>query len=97
MVSVVLSRTVIKDWAEKGFARGEGIGSGTPHELEVDPAALPQRADPRAGLCRMARFGLAKVRRAMERNGRSRMHRLNGTSTQQSATGGAPRRKVPGR
>ena len=30
-------------------------------------------------MCRMARFDLAKVRRAMERNGRSRMRRLNGT------------------
>ena len=29
-------------------------------------------------MCRMARFDLAKVRRAMERNGRSRMRRLNG-------------------
>jgi hypothetical protein len=33
-------------------------------------------------LGRMARFNLAKVRRAMERNGRSRMRRLNGRSNQ---------------
>ena len=40
-------------------------------------------------MCRMARFDLAKVRRAMERNGRSRMLRLNSKSTVQGATGGA--------
>jgi hypothetical protein len=45
-------------------------------------------------MCRMARFDLAKVRRAMERNGRSRMRRLNGTSKQQGATGGASRRRA---
>jgi hypothetical protein len=31
-------------------------------------------------LCRMARFDLVKVRRAMERNGRGRVLRLNGKS-----------------
>jgi hypothetical protein len=31
-------------------------------------------------MCRMARFDLAKVRRAMERNGRSRVLRLNRNS-----------------
>ena len=40
-------------------------------------------------LGRMARFDLAKVQRAMERNGRSRMLRLNNKSTVQGATGGA--------
>jgi hypothetical protein len=42
----------------------------------------------------MARFDLAKVRRAMERNGRSRMRRLNGTSTPQGAIAGASRRRA---
>ena len=46
-------------------------------------------------MCRMARFDLAKVRRAMERNGRSRMRRLNGNLNQQRATGGASRRRAP--
>ena len=45
-------------------------------------------------LGRMARFNLAKVQRAMERNGRSRMRRLNGTSTPQGATGGGSRRRA---
>ena len=40
-------------------------------------------------LRRMARFNLAKVQRAMERGGRSRMLCLNGNSTVQGATGGA--------
>ena len=40
-------------------------------------------------LGRMARFNLVKVQRAMERNGRSRMLRLNSKSTVQGATGGA--------
>ena len=40
-------------------------------------------------LRRMARFNLAKVQRAMERNGRSRMLRLNTKQTTQGATGGA--------
>jgi excisionase family DNA binding protein len=35
-------------------------------------------------LGRMARFNLAKVQRAMERNGRSRMLRLNSNSTKSS-------------
>ena len=45
-------------------------------------------------LGRMARFDLVKVQRAMERNGRSRMRRLNGNSTQQGATAGASRRRA---
>ena len=40
-------------------------------------------------LRRMARFNLAQVQRAMARNGRSRMLRLNSKSTLQGATGGA--------
>ena len=52
-------------------------------------------------LGRMARFNLAKVQRAMERNGRSRMLRLNGNTTTQGATGGAAagahRRNAPAR
>ena len=36
-------------------------------------------------LGRMARFDLVKVQRAMERNGRSRMRRLNANSTQRRA------------
>ncbi len=46
-------------------------------------------------LGRMARFNLAKVRRAMKRNGRSRMRRLNGNSTQQGATVGPGRQSRP--
>ncbi|MBI3806205.1 MAG: hypothetical protein HY281_01625 [Nitrospirae bacterium] len=45
-------------------------------------------------LCRMARFDLAKVRRAMARNGRSRMRRLNGNSTPQGAIASASRRRA---
>jgi hypothetical protein len=45
-------------------------------------------------LGRMARFDLAKVRRAMACNGRSLMHRLNGNSTPQGATAGASRRRA---
>ena len=45
-------------------------------------------------LGRMARFDLAKVRRAMACNGRSRMRRLNGTSTPQGAIAGASRRRA---
>lgn len=43
----------------------------------------------------MARFDLAEVRRAMARNGRSRMRRLNGTSTPHGATAGQGRRRAP--
>ena len=46
-------------------------------------------------LGRMARFNLAKVQRAMERNGRSRMLRLNSKSTVQGAIAGASRRRAP--
>ena len=42
----------------------------------------------------MVRFDLAQVRRAMARNGRSRMRRLNGTANKQGATAGASRRRA---
>jgi hypothetical protein len=45
-------------------------------------------------LRRMARFDLAKVRRAMERNGRSRMRRLNGKSGSAGAIAGASRQRA---
>ena len=46
-------------------------------------------------LGRMARFNLAKVQRAMERNGRSRMLRLNSNSTTQGAIAGRGRQRAP--
>ena len=46
-------------------------------------------------LRRMARFNLAKVQRAMERNGRSRMLRLNSKSTVQGAIAGQGRQRAP--
>jgi helix-turn-helix protein len=45
-------------------------------------------------LGRMARFDLAEVRRAMKRNGRRRMRRLNGNSKKQGATAGGSRRRA---
>jgi helix-turn-helix protein len=45
-------------------------------------------------LGRMARFDLAKVRRAMERNGRNCMRRLNGNATPQGAIAGLGRRRA---
>jgi len=68
-------------------------------ELRMSPKSI-QRAYrreeiPVEWLGRMARFNLAKVRRAMARNGRSRMRRLNGTSTPQGAIAGASRRRAP--
>ena len=45
-------------------------------------------------LGRMARFDLATVHRAMDRNGRGRVRRLNGNSIQRRATGGASRRRA---
>ena len=67
-------------------------------ELRTSPKSI-QRAYrkeeiPVKWLGRMARFDLAKVRRAMERNGRSRMRRLNGNSTTQGATAGQGRRRA---
>jgi len=46
-------------------------------------------------LRRVARFNLAKVQRAMERNGRSRMLRLNTKSTAQGAIAGQGRQRAP--
>ena len=43
----------------------------------------------------MVRFNLAKVQRAMERNGRSRLRHLNGNATPQGATAGQGRRRAP--
>ena len=67
-------------------------------ELRMSPKSI-QRAYrkeeiPVQWLGRMARFDLAKVRRAMERNGRSRMRRLNGNATPQGATAGQGRRRA---
>ncbi len=68
-------------------------------ELRMSPKSI-QRAYrkeeiPVEWLGRMARFNLAKVRRAMERNGRSRMRRLNGNATPQGAIAGQGRRRTP--
>ncbi len=67
-------------------------------ELRMSPKSI-QRAYrkeeiPVQWLGRMARFDLTKVRRAMERNGRSRMRRLNGTSTRQGAIADRGRRRA---
>jgi len=67
-------------------------------ELRMSPKSI-QRAYrkeeiPVEWLGRMARFNLAQVRRAMARNGRSRMRRLNGNSIPQGATAGASRRRA---
>ena len=45
-------------------------------------------------LGRMARFDLTEVRRAMKRNGRSRVRRLNGNSATQGVTAGNRRRSA---
>ena len=68
-------------------------------ELRMSPKSI-QRAYrkeeiPVEWLGRMARFNLAQVRRAMKRNGRSRMRRLNGNLTPQGATAGQGRRRAP--
>jgi len=68
-------------------------------ELRMSPKSI-QRAYrkekiPVQWLGRMARFDLAEVQRAMKRNGRSRMRRLNGNVTQQGATAGQGRRRAP--
>ena len=67
-------------------------------ELRMSPKSI-QRAYrkgeiPVQWLGRMARFDLAKVGRAMERNGRGRMRRLNGKSAERRATGGGSRRRA---
>ena len=67
-------------------------------ELRMSPKSI-QRAYrkeeiPVQWLGRMARFDLTEVRRAMKRNGRSRMRLLNGTSTLKGATGGGSRRRA---
>jgi hypothetical protein len=68
-------------------------------ELRMSPKSI-QRAYrkeeiPVQWLGRMARFDLTEVRRAMKRNGRSRVRRLNGTATPQGATAGNRRRRAP--
>ncbi|MDF0667046.1 MAG: hypothetical protein P0119_13360 [Nitrospira sp.] len=68
-------------------------------ELRMSPKSI-QRAYrkeeiPVQWLSRMARFNFAKVQRAMERNGRSRMRRLNGIATSQGAIAGQGRRRAP--
>jgi len=68
-------------------------------ELRMSPKSI-QRAYrkeeiPVHWLGRMARFNLAEVRRAMKRNGQSRMRRLNGNRRSGGATAGASRRRAP--
>ena len=46
-------------------------------------------------LGRMARFNLAKVQRAMERNGQSRMLHLKSTASLQGAIAGQGRQRAP--
>jgi len=67
-------------------------------ELRMSPKSI-QRAYrkeeiPLQWLGRIARFNLAKVQRAMERNGRHRMRRLNGNLSPRSATAGQGRRRA---
>ena len=67
-------------------------------ELRMSPKSI-QRAYrkgdiPVQWICRMARFDLAKVRRAMERNGRSRIRHLNGGLKTRGAIGGDSRRRA---
>lgn len=67
-------------------------------ELRMSPKSI-QRAYrkeeiPVQWLGRMARFDLAEVRRAMERNGRSRTRRLNGNNGRAGATAGQGRRRA---
>ena len=47
MVSAMLTRTAERTGHEAGVAHGEGIGSGPPHEREVDSTGLSQGGDPR--------------------------------------------------
>jgi hypothetical protein len=68
-------------------------------ELRMSPKSI-QRAYrkeeiPVQWLGRMARFNLAKVQRAMERNGLSRMRRLNGNSTPHGASRRRAAKKRP--
>ena len=67
-------------------------------ELRMSPKSI-QRAYrkeeiPVQWLGRMARFNLAQVRRAMKRNGQSRMRRLNGKIGSAGAIAGASRRRA---
>jgi hypothetical protein len=67
-------------------------------ELRMSPKSI-QRAYrkeeiPVEWLGRMARFNLAQVRRAMKRNGQSRMRRLNGGSIPEGAPAGQGRRRA---
>ena len=67
-------------------------------ELRMSPKSI-QRAYrkgdiPVQWVCRMARFDLAKVRRAMERNGRNRVRHINGAGKTQGAIGGDSRRRA---
>src|SRR5678815_2874526 len=91
--------------AEPHHQKGRGMKKDTltvqelAAELRMSPKSI-QRAYrkekiPVQWLGRMARFDLAEVRRAMERNGRSRTRRLNGTSIPQGATAGQGRRRGP--
>ena len=89
MVSAVLSGTEERTGMKKELLTVKELAAELRISLKSIQRAYRKEEIPVQWLGRMARFDLAKVRRAMERNGRSRMRRLNTKSMVQGATGGA--------
>ena len=65
------------------------LAAELPMSLKSIQRAYRKGEIPVQWLGRMARFDLRQVRRAMERNGKIRMLRLNSIASRQGATGGA--------
>ena len=91
MLDVALTRNRMK----KSWLTAQELATLLQVSLKTVRRAYRNGEIPMARFRHMVRFNLAKVQRAMERNGLSRLRRLNGTLNQQRATAGQGRRRAP--
>jgi excisionase family DNA binding protein len=97
MVSTMLHAALTRNRMKKTWLTAKELASLLQVSIKTVRRAYRTGEIPMARFRHMVRFDLAEVRRAMKRNGRSRLRRLNGTSTLQGATAGASRRRAPKR
>ena len=89
MVSAMLHAALKRNRMKKSWLTAKELATLLQVSIKTVRRAYRNGEIPMVRFRHMVRFDLAQVRRAMARNGRSRMRRLNGTSTKQCATGGA--------
>ena len=95
MVSTMLPAVLKRNRMKKTWLTAKELATLLQVSLKTVRRAYRNGEIPMVLFRHMVRFDLAQVRRVMARNGRSRMRRLNGNSTQQGATAGQGRRRAP--